>query len=115
MKELFADILSMDGIMGVLLLSEKGETVYRESRGDRMPDTAKVDWNSILPTLAGLRETDMVFERGRVYIRKTDLGYLLIPMNARASVAMLRLNCDILLPSLKPAKGTRGLKRLFNK
>ncbi len=115
MKELFADILNMEGIRGVLLLSFQGDIVYRESRAGGLPDLSKVDWKNILSTLDQTRETDLVFDLGRVYIRKTDLGYLLIPMNNRASVAMLRLNCDILLPSLKPAKGPRSLKRLFKK
>jgi len=115
MKELFADILNMQGIKGVVLLSVKGDIVYQQSLVDGVPDLAKVEWENILSTLDGTRETDLAFDRGRVYIRKTDLGYLLIPMSLQASVAMLRLNCDILLPSLKPAKGTRGLKRLFKK
>ena len=115
MKELFSDVLSMEGIKGVVLLSPQGEIVYREARSGDMPDPAKVDWKNILATLDGTRETDLVFDRGRVYIRKTDLGYLLIPMSNQASVAMLRLNCDILLPSLKPVKGSRSLKRLFKK
>ena len=115
MKNLFKDILSMDGVKGVLLLSIQGEVLYRESGGDGNSDPAKVDWKNILSTLKGARETDLVFDQGRVYIRRTDLGYLLIPMSNTASVAMLRLNCDILLPSLKPAKGSRSLKRFFKK
>lgn len=115
MKELFADVLNMEGVKGVLLLSPKGEILYQESRAGGMPNLAKVDWKNILSTLDGMRETDLVFEKGRVYIRKTGLGYLMIPMGSQASIAMLRLNCDILLPSLKPAKGTRSLKRLFKK
>ena len=115
MKELFAEILGMQGIKGVLLLSPKGEIVHQESRADDWPDLKKVKWKSFLATLDGIREADLTFKQGRVYIRKADLGYLLIPMSNQASVPMLRLNCDILLPSLKPAKGTRGLKRLFKK
>jgi hypothetical protein len=115
MKELFADILGMQGVKGVLLLSLKGEIVYQESRADDMPKLAKVNWKNFIATLDGIRETDLTFEQGRVYIRKADLGYLLIPMSNQASVAMARLNCDILLPSLRPAKGTKGLKRLFKK
>ena len=115
MKELFTDILNMQGVRGVLLLSLKGAILYQETTVEGMPDPAKVNWKNILSTLDGIRETDLAFDQGRVYIRKTDLGYLLVPMSNQASVAMLRLNCDILLPSLKPAKGTRGLKRLFKK
>ena len=115
MKELFADILGMQGVKGVLLLSLKGEIVYQESSAGKLPNLQKVNWKSFIATLDGTREADLTFEQGRVYIRKADLGYLLIPMSNQASVPMLRLNCDILLPSLRPAKGTRGLKRLFKK
>lgn len=115
MKEVFADVLGMEGIKGVLLLSFQGEVLYQKSQGGGMPNLAKVEWKKILPSLDGTRETDLVFNKGRVYIRRTDTGYLLIPMNDQVSIAMLRLNCDILLPALKPAKGSRGLKRLFKK
>ena len=115
MKELFADVLNMEGVKGAVLVSPEGEIVYQESRSGGMPNLAKVDWKNILSTLEAARETDLVFDKGRVYIRKSDLGFLMIPMNNQASVAMLRLNCDILLPSLTPAKGSRSLKRLFKK
>ena len=115
MKELFTDITSMDGVKAVLLLSFQGAILHEQSVVDGMPDPTTIDWKEIVATLDGIRETDLVFDQGRVYIRKTDLGYLLIPINDSASVAMLRLNCDILLPSLKPAKGSRSLKRLFKK
>ena len=115
MKELFADVLSMQGIKGVVLLSFQGDILYQESRAGDLSNLQKVDWENILSTLEGTRETDLVFDQGRVYIRQTDLGYLLVPMSDQASVAMLRLNCDILLPALKPAKGPRSLKRLFKK
>ena len=115
MKDLFKDVLGMEGVKGVYLLSFQGEVLYQESRTEGMPNPEEVDWKNILSTLEGIRETDLVFDKGRVYVRKTDLGYLLVPMSDTASVAMLRLNCDILLPALKPAKGTRSLTRLFKK
>jgi hypothetical protein len=89
--------------------------LYEKSRVGDWPNLATVDWKNILSTLDGTRETDLVFDRGRVYIRKTALGYLMIPTSHQDSVAMLRLNCDIVLPSLKPAKSPRSLKRLFKK
>jgi hypothetical protein len=30
-------------------------------------------------------------------------------------IAMMRLQCDILLPSLKPAQAAKGIRRLFKK
>jgi len=65
--------------------------------------------------MAGMRETDLVFKQGRIYIRRTDIGYLVVLMGLFVPIAMMRLQCDILLPSLKPAKAAKGIRRLFKK
>jgi hypothetical protein len=48
-------------------------------------------------------------------MRRTEIGYLFILLDAFASIAMLRLNCDILLPALKKLAGAKGKKSLFKK
>ena len=58
---------------------------------------------------------DLIFENSRVYLRRTELGYLFVLMDAFAQTALVRLNCDILAPSLKEMKGGKGLRRLFKK
>jgi len=54
-----------------------------------------------------------VYKRSRFYIRKTELGYLLILMGILAPTAMMRLNCDLLAASMKRIKSTKGLRGLF--
>lgn len=115
MKNLFKDVLSMEGVNGLLLLSLDGDMIYNDLTADVAAQARRVDWKSFISALDGVRETDVLFEAGRMYIRKTDVGYLLVLMNLTTSVAMLRLNCDILLPSLKPAKSTKKLSRFFKK
>jgi hypothetical protein len=115
MKELFSDILSMEGIKGVLLLSLQGEIIFKEFPSPLPAEPETRYWRRLVNSLEGIRETDLVYEKGRLYIRITELGYLLIFMGYFVSSAMLRLNCDILLPALKPVKTTRGLKRFFKK
>ena len=115
MKDAFNDILGMDGVKGILLLSFEGNVLYHQFRAGEKVNPAKVDWKPIVSTLEGTREADLIFHQGRVYIRRTAIGYLVIPMSNTASIAMLRLNCDILLPSLKSAKGASSIKRLFKK
>jgi hypothetical protein len=61
-----------------------------------------------------MREADFVFDNGRIYLRHTENGYLIVSMQSFASIAMVKLNCDILLPQINSAK-SKGLKALFKK
>jgi hypothetical protein len=73
------------------------------------------DWSFFIESLEGMRETDLVFEKGRIYIRKTEIGYIVILMALFVPIAMIRLNCDILLPSLKAPKSSKKFGRFFKK
>ncbi len=115
MKELFKDILKMEGVKGVLLLSLKGDIVFKDFSTRLHEKLESRDWKHFVDSLSGIRETDLVYENARIYIRKTGSGYLLILMDFFVSAAMVRLSCDILLPALKPVKGSKGFKRLFKK
>ena len=115
MKDLFTDVLSMDGVTGILLLSSEGDILFKEFANPALDPPESKNWNSVVSSLQDLREADAIFKDGRVYVRKTDLGYLLVTLDSAVSIAMLRLNVDILLPSLKPAKSGGKLSRLFRK
>jgi hypothetical protein len=115
MKELFKDILNMEGVKGVLLLSLQGDIVFKEFLTPLHQKLESRDWKHFVGSLNGVRETDLVYENARIYIRKTGSGYLLILMDFFVSAAMVRLSCDILLPALKQMKGSKGFKRLFKK
>jgi hypothetical protein len=115
MRELFKDILNMEGVKGLMVFSFAGDPVYQEFNQAQPEGIESRDWRLIIESLAGMRETDLIFKKGRLYIRRTDIGYLLILMGLFVPIAMLRLQCDILLPSLKPAKTAVGIRRLFKK
>ena len=115
MRELFRDILSLEGVKGLILFSFAGEIVFKELNHSALEDLASRDWRPFIDSLAGMRETDLIFEKGRLYIRKTDIGYLVVLLGSFVPIAMMRLQCDILLPSLKPAKTSKGIRRFFKK
>jgi hypothetical protein len=116
MNELFDDILAMDDVEGILLISFQGEVVFQKFTGSKGFDTDSVSWPSFVEALQGIRESDAVFENGRIYIRQTDAGYLLIVMGLFAPVAKLRLSCDVLLPRLREKEqGHRGRKWFFQR
>lgn len=115
MRHLFNDILSIDGVKGILLLSFSGDLIFKEyiSPADEEPEQR--DWRFFIESLEDMRETDLVFEKGRIYIRRTEIGYLVILMALFVPIAMIRLNCDILLPLLRQQKSGRKFGRFFKK
>ena len=115
MRELFDDILNIDGVKGVMLISFGGEVVFRDLQQIVLQEAENRNWKLFIESMAGIRETDLIFEKGRLYVRRTDLGYLIILVGSFVSIALVRLQCDILLPSLKPAKSNKGIRRLFKK
>ncbi|MBL0714715.1 MAG: hypothetical protein JJV98_13555, partial [Desulfosarcina sp.] len=68
-----------------------------------------------IPALKKMREADFVYENGRFYVRAIDRGYLLVIMGPVVSIAMVKLNCDIILPQLKTEKPVGKLKGLFKR
>jgi len=115
MRELFKDILKMEGVKGLMVFSFAGDPVYKEFNQALPEGIESRDWRLIIESLDGMRETDLIFKKGRLYIRRTDIGYLVILVGLFVPIAMMRLQCDILLPSLQPAKAAKGIRRLFKK
>jgi hypothetical protein len=62
-----------------------------------------------------IREADLIFEKMRIYIRRADVGYLVVFMGLFAPAAMVRMSCDMLLPVLKLKGKPTGLKSFFRK
>lgn len=116
MKELFDDILKIEDVEGVMLFSLEGELVFKEFLSPLIDESETMDlWGVFIDSLKGIREAELVFENARLYVRKTSSGYVMILMGVFAPVAMVRLNCDIILPSLKKAATTKGWRNFFKK
>ena len=115
MEEYFKDILAINGVQGVILLDAGGKVIFESVANLRTGNKQRyTNWKKLLDTVGNIREADFVFDNGRVYLRRTDNGHLLVSMQSFASIAMVKLNCDILLPQLKNDKG-KGLKAFFRR
>jgi hypothetical protein len=117
MKNLFHDILDMDGVHGVVLLSENGKILFESLDGGQFsPQRSQLSWKTIIESLGAFHEMDLVFDRGRCYLRQTETGYLMISMGPMVSVSMIKLSCDIILPQLKKEKtGGGGFRSFFRR
>jgi hypothetical protein len=114
MKNLFHDILDMDGIHGLVLLSDNGKVLFESLDGGKFsPQRSQMSWKTIIDSLGDFQEMDIVFKQGRCYLRQTETGYLIISMGPMVSMAMIKLSCDIILPQLKKAKTGGGFRSFF--
>jgi hypothetical protein len=116
MKDLFGDVLRIDDVKGIMVFSPEGQLVFKQFLYPLSQEPETRDWWGLLThSLKAVREVELVFERARIYVRKTGIGYLFVLTGASAPIAMVRLHCDILLPKLKETKTRKGLKGLLRK
>jgi hypothetical protein len=116
MNYIFKDIKSISGVYGITLLSNEGSVLYDSMAIDATGKNQKfTNWKKLIGSLGNTREADFIFEKGRFYLRKTDDGYLFVHMDLFASIAMVKLNCDIILPQLKRSRTNKGIKGFFKR
>ena len=114
MRDLLNDILNMEGVKGVMILSTDGGVIFNEMRSG-MTDPNGKEWAFFIDSMKDISEAELVFTGARVYVRKSGTSYVLILADLTVPMPMLRLNCDIMLPALKAAKGSKGIKGFFKR
>ncbi len=71
MKEIFDDILAMEDVRGVVVFSFEGEILFMEPNLE-----IEKSLPLFIQALGDIREADLIFEKSRIYVRRTDTGYL---------------------------------------
>jgi hypothetical protein len=113
MRHLFERILQEDDIKGVILISKDGKVVFREFLGGAGHNLRDVAPLAATPLLGKAKEVEFLYEHDRIYMRMFAAGLVIVWMGAFAPVAMIRLSCDVLVPSLEKALSSKGWRRLF--
>jgi len=116
MKALFKDILDTENVHGVMLLSFEGKAVYQEFNPSVSPNIDPHEWSALTSLLKDIDEAEIVFDHCLLYVIRSTGGFVLVVMGRQAPIAMVRLNCSIILPSLGPTKfKPKGLARFFRR
>ncbi|MGM0451917.1 MAG: hypothetical protein ACQERN_01970 [Thermodesulfobacteriota bacterium] len=122
MKDIFKDVLGVEGVHGVIVLSAEGAllmTRFVPAFQDEESAVDQADWPHFLSELGDVAEAEFVFDQRRIYVRRSQAGFLLVVLDDIAPISMVRLNCEILLPALdkmKPGSSRIGQilkKRIF--
>jgi hypothetical protein len=115
MKAIFKELLDTADVEGVLLVSFEGSVVFKAFSAAFPEQNVNGLIGPLITTMDKAREADVVFQRKRLYIRRTDNGFIMIFMGSFAPIAMVRLNCDMLLPQLSQGKKPKKRWGLFKK
>ncbi|MFC1515951.1 hypothetical protein ACFL7E_04235 [Thermodesulfobacteriota bacterium] len=114
MKDTFKDIIDIDDVQGVLLISFDGKLIFKQFLSNAPANINNLNWPILTQSLENIQEAEFIFENTRFYIRRTGKGYIFVVMGERALIEMVRLNCDILFPSMEQTrKKSKGLGHFF--
>jgi predicted regulator of Ras-like GTPase activity (Roadblock/LC7/MglB family) len=115
MKEVLKDILEIDGVNGVIILTDEGKTIFEEISPNSSMKLDDIEWKLLIDDIQSYREIELIYENGLIYIRKIEFGFMVVLVDVYVQVAMIRLNCDIILSSLQDLKSNKKYKHLFKK
>ncbi len=101
MERIFKDSLEVSGVRGIMLYSNDEKLVCSKFNRPLLSDPEKsVEWALFLNALNGIQELELLFEDGRLYVRKTAVGPLIVFMDL-VPASMLKLTAEILANSLE--------------
>jgi hypothetical protein len=115
MGGLFEDLLRIDGVKAVMFFTLSGQPLFEEVTMAHKASACASDWFALAASLEKANEAELVFEKGRVYVRRSAKGILLVSMGLIAPTGMVRLTSDIILARLKEPRPVRGIKRFFKR
>jgi len=109
MDKLFNEIISIDGIIGVILINNNNIVDYKKFSDISFKynnDFDKFIQNSmnfdILKKVFDLsNENLLIYDDLRLYVKKILNSYLLVAMKLYVPMSLIRLNCQILEPQLE--------------
>jgi hypothetical protein len=117
-EQITRDVLSQEDVKGVMLFSTAGELIFNQFTPPLENDLAKKSWAPFIAVLSDVQEAELVFDHLKLYVRKAEIGFLIVVMALSASISRMRLHCDVLIPSLTHQQATekpKGLSKFFKK
>jgi len=124
MEQLFKELLNINGVYGILYISEAGDLLFKkylppmtgmDNKSWNQFTGQGIDWSSFITPFSGVREAELVFFDKKLFLRKTNQGFIIVLIDIAVSVAMIRLNCNIIAPTLVKIKKSKGFGGLFKK
>lgn len=114
MEEIFQEIMEMDHVRGCLFISKEGKVVYSQFLPEAMVPFESHNWLSLIHALGNISEADILYENAKLFLRKSNSGYVLILTEPYAILSLIKLQCDLLIQKLNDYK-PKSVSRFFKK
>lgn len=116
MKENLKDILEIEQVLGIIYFSFEGNVLFQYYKQTASKGITGWDLSLFAAALDKIQEAELVFENIMLYIIRGRNGFLLAVLKRFAPVALVRLNCNILLAAFdKESQKPKGLSRFLTK
>ena len=103
MKDIFKDVMGIDGVHGLMVVSNEGSVMLSKFSSDFREEEEKlsqVNWEPFTVEMGTVKDAELIYDSARFYIKKSETGFLIVIIGDNAPISMVRLNCEILLPLL---------------
>ncbi len=87
-------ISQLDSIRAVILLSHHGEPLFHNQRDPKRDPHRTINrWKIIIKELSQPSSADFLFEKGRFYLHRTAIGYLIIALDNDNNLSKVKSAC----------------------
>lgn len=103
MKDIFKDVMGIDGVHGLMVVSNEGGVMMSKFASDFRGEEEKlsqIDWKPFSIEMGNIKDAELIYDNARFYIKKSEIGFLIVIIGDNAPISLVRLNCEILLPEL---------------
>ena len=97
MKKLFSDLVSLEGIKGIFLISENNVDIVKAAPELSAADIKGKQWYHRFNELGEAAEIEFIYPNDRIYIRNTEAGVLVIWTGAFTPSSMVRVLCNLIV------------------
>jgi hypothetical protein len=119
MKDIFKDVMGIEGVHGLMVISNEGSLLLSKFSSDFREEEEKlsqVNWEPFTIEMSTVKDAELIYDSARFYIKKSETGFLIVIIGDNAPISMVRLNCEILLPMLtKIQPASKRIGRILRK
>lgn len=119
MKDIFKDVMGIEGVHGLMVISNEGSLLLSKFSSDFREEEeqlSQVNWEPFTIEMSTVKDAELIYDSARFYIKKSETGFLIVIIGDNAPISMVRLNCEILLPMLtKIQPASKRIGRILRK
>lgn len=117
MEKIFKEIISIDGVIGVVLIGNNENVEYSKfadsfNSNINIEDYLKdsVNFQTLTNVFDSSNESLIIYDEIRLYAKKILNNYLIIAMKLYVPISLLRLNCQIVEAELGKKSSSKRFK-----